>query len=53
MRVLELTCPECDVTLQAGNEGELVELGLQHERSIHDRVAAREHVLTSIWLQNR
>ncbi|GAB7007672.1 hypothetical protein JCM18899A_51470 [Nocardioides sp. AN3] len=53
MRVLELTCPECDVTLQAGDEAELVELGLQHERSIHDRAASREHVLTSIWLQNR
>lgn len=53
MRVLELTCPECDVTLQAGGETELVELGLQHERSIHDRAASRRHVLTSIWLQNR
>jgi len=53
VRVLELTCPECDVTLQAGTEGALIELGLQHERSIHGRAASREHLLTSIWLQNR
>lgn len=51
--MLELTCPACDVVLEATTEEELVALGIHHAGSIHGHEPPREHVLARIRYHNQ
>jgi hypothetical protein len=49
--MLVMVCHNCEETLQAETEDELVELGLQHAAK-HGHVPPREHVLARIRKHN-
>lgn len=53
MTPVELTCPDCQVTLVADSVVELADVVGKHELSIHERQAVRQHVLSRIGAQNR
>jgi predicted small metal-binding protein len=45
---LELVCHACDLTIQADSEEAVIDLGVEHVRSVHGRVPAREQIRAKI-----